>query len=62
MTQQDNFKKLQVNRKLIAENMNNSFNGNDESNDTQLVRYKIHGWLVLELFLRKHMAHVLRHS
>ena len=62
MTHQDNFKKLQVKRKLITENMNNSHNGNDESNDTQPVRYKIHGWVVLELFLRKHMAYVLRHS
>ena len=37
MTHQDKFKKLhvQVNRQLIAENMNNSYNGNDESNDTQ---------------------------
>jgi len=60
MTHQDQFKKLhvQVKRQLIAENMNNSYNGNDESNDTQPVRYKIHvyGWVVLELFPRKHMV------
>jgi len=64
MTQMDNFKKLhvQVKRILIEENMNNSYNGKDESNDTQPVRYKIHGWVVLELFLRKHMVHVLTHS
>ena len=64
MTHQDKFKKLhvQVKRILIAENMNNSYNGNDESNDTQPVRYKIYGWVVLELFPRKHMVHVLTHS
>ena len=32
MTRQDNFKKLQVKRQLIAEHMGNLFNENDELN------------------------------
>ena len=41
---QDNFKKLQVKHKLIAEHMGDLYNKNDELNKIQPVRYK-NTWL-----------------
>ena len=40
MMHQDNFKKLQVKHKLIAEHTGNLCNKNDELNKIQPVRYK----------------------